>query len=806
MPAAPERPADALAAPLERVLGAKTAKALHRAFGLHTAGDLLWHLPRRYAHRGELTPIHSLQLEAQVTIVAEVVETHERSMHSRRGTITEARITDGHGFVTLTFFNQPWRAQELAPGRRGVFAGRISAYRGSLQLAHPDYELFPETPEDAGAPVDAEAARRAGDWATRPIPIYPATASLPSWRIAQAVGIVLDGLGPLPEVVPAGLRDRRDLLGRSAAFEAVHRPSDDDERDRGLRTLRYEEAFVLQVALHRQRQAIASVAAEAYPRVPGGMLDRFDDGLPFPLTDGQREIGETIARELAGTHPMNRLLQGEVGSGKTLVALRAMLQVADAGAQAVLIAPTEVLAAQHIASLHAMLGHELWQRLMPQLITGSLPAKERRHAALAVAAGQARLVVGTHALLSDTTQFEHLGLVVIDEQHRFGVEQREALRAKGTGSPHVLMLTATPIPRTVAMTVFGDLDISSLHELPAGRRPVSSFVVPAVERPHWLERAWQRLAEEVARGRQGYVVVPAIGDEDAAGEGAAVRGTVARDAAWRGAAGSGAASAGPAGRWTVESAVHTLADNPATAHLRVAALHGRMKAEERARIMRDYLERRLDVLVATTVIEVGVNVPNASIMLVLDADRLGVAQLHQLRGRVGRGEHPSLALFVTDAEEGSPARARVEAVAATNDGFELAELDLGLRHEGDVLGASQSGRRSHLHALQVVRDRRIITWAHDDVADLVARAEAAAVGSDAVAGAGAGSGGGTGAGADPAGGAGTDGDAASTSGTAGQVRPEHPVRHARLAETQAALDAEVARVLAGLDEGYLGAA
>ncbi|KAB1664377.1 ATP-dependent DNA helicase RecG [Pseudoclavibacter sp. CFCC 13611] len=715
-------PADALETPLERVLGAKTARALTRAYEVRTVGDLLSLFPRRYAHRGELTPIRFLHPGEQVTIVAEVVETREREMRARHGKITEARITDGQGFLTLTFFNQPWRAAELQPGARGVFSGRIGEYRGSLQLAHPDYELFAAEPaagtdrrrdtadrdhgdasEASDAPVVDEAADDQADaWARQPLPIYPATSTLPSWKTANSIGIVLDGLADLPELLPEAVRRRHRLLDRRAAFEAVHRPKDDAQLRVGLRSARFEEAYVLQTALLRQRAELETQHAEAFPHVPGGMLDELDRILPFDLTAGQRAVGETISAELSQGSPMNRLLQGEVGSGKTLVALRAMLQAADGAGQAALIAPTEVLATQHLASLHGMLGHELWQRLMPQLITGSLPTAQRRHAALAVASGRSRLIVGTHALLSDSTQFENLALVVVDEQHRFGVEQREALKAKGVHHPHVLMLTATPIPRTVAMTVFGDLDISSLHELPAGRRPVASFVVPLAEKPAWIERVWQRLAEEVEKGRQGYIVAPLIDDAEAAAPGAV------------GASGTGTAvgaSGVPAQRWSVDRVLRVLAEHPATRHLRVAALHGRMKPEEREQVMRDYVERRLDVLVATTVIEVGVNVPNASAMVVFDADRFGVAQLHQLRGRVGRGEHPSLALFVTTAAEGTPTRARIDAVANTTDGFELAELDLSLRREGDVLGATQSGSRSQLRALQVTRDAKIIEQA-----------------------------------------------------------------------------------------------
>lgn len=702
------RPADApeeaipgsytLDSKLAGALGGRTAQAIERAFGHVTVGDLLAHYPRRYALRGELTALASLPLDENVTLVAEVIEVRVREMRQRRGSIVEAKITDGTGVLTLTFFNQRWRENDLRPGRRGIFAGKVGDYRGNRQLAHPDYELFDD---EVPAEVGDAAARR---WAEAPIAIYPATSTLASWQLAKAIGMLLDGLGRVDDPLPGSVREGRGLLGHREALERVHRPERESDWKAARRTLRFTEAFVLQSALLERRAALRARHALARRPAPGGLLERFDAALPFSLTGDQEQVGAEIAHDLGEPVPMNRLVQGEVGSGKTVVALRAMLAVADSGGQSALLAPTEVLAAQHLRSIVKMLGPELSAELIPTLLTGQLPAAERKKALLRAAAGQSRLIVGTHALLGDTVTFADLGLVVVDEQHRFGVEQREALRLKGAEPPHVLVLTATPIPRTVAMTVFGDLDVSTIAELPAGRAGIESQVVPLAIRPAWRPRVWERLAEEIALGRQGFVVCPAIETRVAEDDGAEAP------------PGEGESEgAGPVA--SVASVLAELESHPRFAELRVAALHGRMSADEKDRTMRAFAAGELDVLVSTTVIEVGVDVPNASVMVVVDADRFGVSQLHQLRGRVGRGAVPGLCLLVTGAPPNSLALQRVEAVAATLDGFELARVDLELRQEGDVLGAMQSGGRSSLKLLRVVRDGEII-------ADARAEAEA----------------------------------------------------------------------------------
>jgi ATP-dependent DNA helicase RecG len=682
-----------LDAKLSGALGGRTAAAIEKGLGLVTVGDLVTHYPRRYALRGELTALAQLSVDENVTIVAEVLAVQERTMRARKGSILEVTISDGSDILSLTFFNQAWRKADLKPGVRGIFAGKVGDYRGTIQLAHPDYELF-ETDDTGG---DSEAgAERARKWAEQPVPIYAATAAVASWQLGKAIGVLLDTLPPLDDPVPAEVRAERKLMSYSRALELIHRPQQDIEWRAAQKSLRFQEAFVLQAALLEQRALLKLQSATPRVPKPGGLLERFDAQLPFVLTGDQTSVGAEIAGDIAAAAPMNRLVQGEVGSGKTLVALRAMLAVADSGGQSALLAPTAVLAGQHLRSIVKTLGPDLAATLRPTLITGQLPVADRRKATLATVSGQAQIVVGTHALLSESVGFYDLGLVVVDEQHRFGVEQREALRRKGTVPPHVLVLTATPIPRTVAMTVFGDLDVSTIAELPSGRVPIQSFVVPLADKPGWVNRVWERLAEELAKGRQGFVVCPAI-------DSTVVESPLEEPA-----------STGSPASTEIANVTDTLARvraNPLFAGRRIEGLHGRLPSEEKDALMRAFAAGEIDVLVATTVIEVGVDVPNASTMIILDADRFGVSQLHQLRGRVGRGGVPGLCLMVTSAEEETLARERVEVVASTLDGFELAQKDLELRQEGDVLGSTQSGGRSSLRLLRVAKDGVLITEA-----------------------------------------------------------------------------------------------
>ncbi|MFI9500710.1 ATP-dependent DNA helicase RecG [[Kitasatospora] papulosa] len=721
-------PVSAFDEPLKKLLGGATAKVMAEHLDLHTVGDLLHHYPRRYEERGRLTALTELPLDEHVTVVAQVADARIMMFNNGRGKRLEVTLTDGSGRLQLVFFGHGVHKphKELLPGRRAMFAGKVSVFNRKMQLAHPTYQLLDARDDDAGDVTEAVDA-----FAGQLLPIYPACKQLDSWRIAKAVDTVLPSAQEAVDPLPPALREGRGFVPLPEALLRIHRPQTKADIAAARDRLRWDEAFVLQVALARRRYADTQLPAKARRSVPGGLLDAFDATLPFTLTEGQQKVTGEIFDALATEHPMHRLLQGEVGSGKTLVALRAMLRVVDAGGQAAMLAPTEVLAQQHHRSVTEMMGElaekwGLWRDAPPQeggggrpegmpggsgpgtkvvLLTGSMGVAARRQALLDLVTGEAGIVIGTHALIEDKVQFHDLGLVVVDEQHRFGVEQRDALRSKGKQPPHLLVMTATPIPRTVAMTVFGDLETSVLDQLPAGRSPIASHVVPAKDKPHFLSRAWERVREEVENGHQAYVVCPRIGDEDE-----------------------------PAGKKTKKAAeedgdkrpplavleiAEQLAKGP-LAGLRVEVLHGRMPADDKDDVMRRFAAGQADVLVATTVIEVGVNVPNATAMVIMDADRFGVSQLHQLRGRVGRGSAPGLCLLVSEAHEASPARARLSAVAATLDGFELSRIDLEQRREGDVLGQAQSGVRSSLRVLSVIDDEEVIAAAREEAVRVVA--------------------------------------------------------------------------------------
>jgi len=955
----------ALDEPLKKILGGSTAKVLAEHLGLHTVGDLLHHYPRRYAERGELTRLADLPLDEHVTVVAQVADARVLKFNGGRGQRLEVTLTDGSGRLRLVFFGKGIHKphKDLLPGRRAMFAGKVSVFHHKLQLAHPDYELLDG---DAGNGAEAVSA-----FAGQLLPLYPACQQMASWKIAKAVDAVLPRAQEAADPLPEALRDGRDLVPLPEALLKIHRPASKADIAAARDRLKWDEAFVLQVALARRRLAETQLPAVARSLVTGGILDAFDAKLPFTLTDGQQKVSREIFDDLATEHPMHRLLQGEVGSGKaqpldalvltprgfrpmgemavgtevvvpsgelavvdgvfpqgerevwrlvlsdgsavecddehlwivgdgvageqvlttrelrrdlhgpdgrprwsiaaavpvdlddgghrpldpypvgrglaadrdpaarvpdayrnaplkdrlavlrglldagsgpagagvfpaahrpladdlawlarslggrarlsaagegtydvdvalpaeggagfrrtiraveyagrkpvqcisvrhpdhayvtdhftvthnTMVALRAMLGVVDSGGQAAMLAPTEVLAQQHHRSITEMMGElaeggmlgGAEQGTKVVLLTGSMGAAARRQALLDLVTGEAGIVVGTHALIEDKVQFHDLGLVVVDEQHRFGVEQRDALRGKGKQPPHLLVMTATPIPRTVAMTVFGDLETSVLDQLPAGRSPIATHVVPAKDKPHFLARAWERVREEVAAGHQGYVVCPRIGDEEDAPKGAK------KTAGSKGVAGTeGSPEDAEEKRppLAVLDIAGQLAEGP-LAGLRVAVLHGRMAPDDKDDVMRRFAAGELDVLVATTVIEVGVNVPNATAMVIMDADRFGVSQLHQLRGRVGRGAAPGLCLLVSEMPEASPARARLAAVAGTLDGFELSRIDLEQRREGDVLGQAQSGVRSSLRMLAVIDDEEVIASAREEATALV---------------------------------------------------------------------------------------
>ncbi|MEU6180671.1 ATP-dependent DNA helicase RecG [Streptomyces coeruleorubidus] len=706
--------------PLKSVLGPATAKVMAEHLGLVTVGDLLHHYPRRYEERGQLTHLADLPMDEHVTVVAQVADARLHTFASARaprgkGQRLEVTITDGSGRLQLVFFGNGVHKphKELLPGTRAMFAGKVSVFNRRLQLAHPAYELLRGDPEES---VET--------WAGALIPIYPATAKLESWKIGKALQTVLPTAQEAVDPLPESLRRGRGLVPLPEALLKIHRPHTKADIEDSRARLKWDEAFVLQVALARRRHADAQLPAVPRKPSPDGLLTAFDARLPFTLTEGQQRVSREIFEDLATEHPMHRLLQGEVGSGKTMVALRAMLAVVDAGGQAAMLAPTEVLAQQHHRSIVEMMGElaeggmlgGAEQGTKVVLLTGSMGAAARRQALLDLTTGEAGIVIGTHALIEDKVQFHDLGLVVVDEQHRFGVEQRDALRGKGKQPPHLLVMTATPIPRTVAMTVFGDLETSVLDQLPAGRSPIASHVVPAADKPHFLSRAWERVREEVGNGHQAYVVCPRIGDEEDDPKKSGKK--KPPESPESQASPEDAAEKRPP--LAVLDVAEQLSKGPLK-DVRVEVLHGRMHPDDKDAVMRRFAAGETDVLVATTVIEVGVNVPNATVMVIMDADRFGVSQLHQLRGRVGRGSAPGLCLLVSEMPEASPARQRLNAVASTLDGFELSRIDLEQRREGDVLGQAQSGARTSLRMLAVIEDEEIIAEARQEATAVVAR-------------------------------------------------------------------------------------
>ncbi|WP_438291455.1 ATP-dependent DNA helicase RecG [Streptomyces sp. HUAS TT7] len=702
----------ALEEPLKKLLGGPTAKVMAEHLDLHTVGDLLHHYPRRYEERGQLTKLAELPLDEDVTVVAQVADARVHTFNGGRGQRLEITITDGSGRLQLVFFGRGIHKphKELLPGSRAMFAGKVSMFNRRMQLAHPTYAKLGADAAEGDDAVDIDS------WAGALIPIYPACKGLESWKIAKAVDAVLPSAQEAVDPLPVALRDGRGFVSLPEALLKVHRPHSKADIEDARQRLKWDEAFVLQVALARRRHADGQLPAVARRPAPGGLLDAFDAKLPFTLTEGQQKVSKEIFDDLATEHPMHRLLQGEVGSGKTMVALRAMLAVVDSGGQAAMLAPTEVLAQQHHRSITEMMGElaeggmlggsDLGTKVV--LLTGSMGMPARRQALLDLVTGEAGVVIGTHALIEDKVQFHDLGLVVVDEQHRFGVEQRDALRGKGKQPPHLLVMTATPIPRTVAMTVFGDLETSVLDQLPAGRSPIASHVVPAQDKPHFLARAWERVREEVDKGHQAYVVCPRIGDDE--DEAKSAKGKKKAEEA---------ETADKRPPLAVIEIADQLSKGPLQG-LRTEILHGRMQPDDKDDVMRRFGAGEVDVLVATTVIEVGVNVPNATAMVIMDADRFGVSQLHQLRGRVGRGSAPGLCLLVTDMPEASAARARLNAVASTLDGFELSRIDLEQRREGDVLGQAQSGVRSSLRMLTVIDDEEVIAAAREEAATVVA--------------------------------------------------------------------------------------
>ncbi|KUI19521.1 ATP-dependent DNA helicase RecG [Mycobacterium sp. GA-1285] len=713
---------------LDFVIGKKSADPLAEHFGIHTVDDLLRHYPRKYSDgMTVLDEGEELEEGEHVTFVDTITETRTGDMKPQFDKKTKKmrqrkwlRVTLGRRgrTVTATFFNADWMMDGLTEGTRLMLSGEVKYFRGTLQLTHPAF-LVLESPRGKtfGTKSLKTIASTSGATGNELLaafereffPIYPASAKVQTWEIYACVRQVLDVLDPVPEPLPETFLRQHLLVTEDQALRAVHIAENKLERERAQQRLTYDEAIGLQWALVDRRHGERSESGPAAARRDDGLVAAMRGQLPFELTDGQKDVLDVISGELASTRPMNRMLQGEVGSGKTIVSVLAMLQVVDAGYQCALLAPTEVLAAQHARSIRAVLGPLAMAGQLGgvdgatriALLTGSMTAQQKRAVRDEVAGGEAGIVIGTHALLQDAVEFHRLGMVVVDEQHRFGVEQRDRLRGKAPAglTPHLLVMTATPIPRTVALTHYGDLETSTLRELPRGRQPITTNTVFLNEHPRWLDRVWQRITEEVSQGRQAYVVASRIDENDKS----------ANDK-----------EGGPPPITVVELFAR-LSSGP-LAGLRLGLMHGRLPADEKDAVMTAYRAGDIDVLVCTTVIEVGVDVPNATVMVVMDADRFGISQLHQLRGRIGRGKHPSLCLLVTKLPQGSKAGARLTAVASTLDGFKLADLDLSERQEGDVLGVNQSGRAMTLRFLSLQEHLDIIVTARDFCARLYEKA------------------------------------------------------------------------------------
>ena len=710
-----------LADRLDLLLGAKAATPLAEAFGITTVEDLLRHYPNRYATQGQPLTESDPPDGQHITIVGDIVKADMVKMKNRPGWMLKVVLQSESQKVDATFFNAHKVKHAVQAGRRAMFSGTVKYFRERWSLNHPSYLILPDVADHTAVQIDR--VRGGGDLAgiarsalapgqgvdmsifdRKLLPVYPATSKIESWDIAHCVRQIFDQLDTVEDPLPFRIRNEHSLIGLDEALHLIHFPESEADVAKARSRLRFDEAAALQLVLAQRRNEMSARAAKACPPRSDGIAAAFEDRLPFELTVGQHEVADEISADLSQPHPMSRLLQGEVGSGKTVVALRAMLQVVDAGQQCALLAPTEVLAAQHYRSLRAMLGPlgsggELGaadESTRIVLLTGSMPTAAKRAALLAAVTGDAGIVIGTHALIQDNVEFFDLGMVVVDEQHRFGVEQRDALRSKAKSgfSPHLLVMTATPIPRTIAMTTLGDLETSTLCELPRGRSPIVTSVVPAKDKPAWVDRAWARINEEVAAGRQAYVVCSRIGDEKTSDKEPP----------------------------TTHSALDMYEElkHGALRGVRVGLLHGRLPTDEKDAVMRGFNDGALDVIVCTTVVEVGVDVPNATVMVIVDADRFGVSQLHQLRGRIGRGGHKGLCILLSEANPVGPAFERLRAVSATNDGFELAVLDLRQRREGDILGAAQSGTVTTLRLLSLLDDLEVISAAQEFAREVVA--------------------------------------------------------------------------------------
>lgn len=696
----------ALADRLDYVLGKKAADPLDEHFGIRTVNDLLRHYPRKYVDGTTvLEEGEDLEKGEHVTFVDVISKAEVRwTNRTPKREYLVVTLGDRRPKVTATFFNVKYLKKSLVKGMRVMLSGEVGYYKGTLQLTHPAYLALHASGKITGSKAlktiastapEADDASFLAAFEREFFPIYPASKKVQSWDIYACVRQVLDQLDPIEDPLPKPFLREHNLIDLDQALRAIHTAESAVERDAAIARLTYDEAVGLQWALVRRRFSDLSESGPAAPLQDDGLVAAMRHQLPFELTEGQRDVLDELSVELAATRPMNRMLQGEVGSGKTIVSVLAMLQMVDAGYQCALLAPTEVLAAQHARSIRDVLGPLAMAGQLGgadgatriALLTGSMSPQQKKAVRDEVASGAAGIVIGTHALLQEAVEFHRLGLVVVDEQHRFGVEQRDRLRGKAPQgvTPHLLVMTATPIPRTVALTHFGDLETSTLRELPRGRQPIATNTIFLKEKPAWLDRAWQRITEEVRGGRQAYVVASRIDENDKSAD--------------------DSEDNRPRATTVIELLEH-LRIGPLSG-LRLGLMHGKLSADEKDAVMAAFRAAEIDVLVCTTVIEVGVDVPNATVMLVMDADRFGISQLHQLRGRIGRGQHPSLCLLATQLPEASRAGARLKAVASTLDGFELADLDLKERREGDVLGYNQSGSPITLRFLSL--------FAHFDV-------------------------------------------------------------------------------------------
>ena len=712
-----EKPNQLAEEPLKNILG-RTAGKLEKKFGIKTPLELLYFFPRRYHELGELTAFSGLILGEEQSVIAQIADSSRRRTRGGKWMLS-LQLSDGENLMDAVFWAKSqhlinWMSSQLQVGQTKLFSGRPSLYRGRLQLSHPSYQ------EVDDENLDAASNQAAKVQAQRPEPIYPAKAGLPTWTTQKAIAVVLELLKsqPLTDPLPANIRNEQGLLELNVALEQIHRPQTRGHFEQARDRFRYEEAFVLQTALAQRRQELAEDAPILKP-VPGGYSERVSSSLPFSLTDSQQRALADIGKRIASSRPMNVLLQGDVGSGKTVVSLLAMLRAIDGGRQGIFMAPTEVLVHQHFSTLVSLLGKYAQsggftlrggEGVPIYRLTSSMPAAEKRRTLDALKTGQPALIVGTHALLSKRVILTSPGVVVIDEQHKFGVRQRDRLRQAESGTPHLLVMTATPIPRSVAMTSFGDLDFMTLQGMPPGRAKVETFRVDTTNRA-WTARTWQRAAEEIKAGHRVFVVCPAINPGTQSEEGTTL---IENEAA-----AETTAAAGKEPLANVWDTVNKLRTLPVLDGIEIGMLHGQMGAEEKDRAMADFTSGKTPILVSTTVIEVGVDVPQATMMVIMDADRFGLAQLHQLRGRIGRGKFGGVCLVWSKAQPDTLASSRLDAFTKTTDGFKLASIDLQLRESGNILGDSQSGRASSLKILDLLADEEVISQARKDAKQLV---------------------------------------------------------------------------------------